>query len=82
MCLYHPERHILIAGDALFNVTPMTGKKGVREPLNLFSTDILLARQSIRKLAGLQVDVLLCGHGEPILTDASVLIKNLTGYAG
>ncbi len=78
MCLYHPQRRILICGDALFNRHPMTMQKGLREPLGMISTDIRQARQSIRKLAGLDVDVLLCGHGEPILSDARAQIGKIT----
>lgn len=77
MCLYHPERHILIAGDALFNKNPMTGKPGLIMPLGMISTDMSQARQSVARLAGLEVDVLLCGHGEPILKDASIQIKKI-----
>jgi glyoxylase-like metal-dependent hydrolase (beta-lactamase superfamily II) len=77
MCLYHPERRILICGDALFNKHPLTGKKGLREPLKLVSVDPGQMRDSIRKLAGLDVEVLLCGHGEPILEKAGGAIREL-----
>jgi glyoxylase-like metal-dependent hydrolase (beta-lactamase superfamily II) len=77
LCLYHPERHILFCGDAILNKHPLTGKKGLREPLVLFSANPSQARISIRKLAGLEVEVLLSGHGEPILEKAGERIKAL-----
>lgn len=77
MCLYHPQRRILIAGDALFNRSPMTMQKGLREPAAMISSDIRQARESIRKLAALDVDILLCGHGEPILQNARAQINKI-----
>lgn len=77
LCLYHPERHILICGDALFNKNPMTGKTGLHEPLAMVTADPAQARASVRKLAGLEVQVLLCGHGAPILENAGAQIKGL-----
>jgi len=77
LCLYHPERRILICGDAIINKHPLTGKKGLRESLATFSVNPAQMRESIRKLAGLEVEVLLSGHGEPVLENASELIKTL-----
>jgi glyoxylase-like metal-dependent hydrolase (beta-lactamase superfamily II) len=77
LCLYHPERHILICGDAIINKHPLTGKKGLRESVATFSVNPAQMRESIRKLAGLDVEMLLTGHGEPILGNASALIKAL-----
>jgi glyoxylase-like metal-dependent hydrolase (beta-lactamase superfamily II) len=75
LCLYHPERRILICGDVLFNRNPMTGRKGLREPLGMVTIDMRQARQSIRKLAGLETQVLLCGHGEPIIENAGAQLQ-------
>jgi glyoxylase-like metal-dependent hydrolase (beta-lactamase superfamily II) len=77
LCLYHPERRILICGDAIINKHPLTGKKGLRESLATFSVNPAQMRVSIRKLAGLEVEVLLSGHGEPVLENASEIIKTL-----
>jgi len=77
LCLYHPERHILICGDAIINKHPLTGKKGLRESAATFSVNPAEMRESIRKLAGLEVDVLLSGHGDPILENASTLIRKV-----
>lgn len=79
MCLYHPEKRVLICGDALFNRNPMTGQKGLRFPLALVSSDATVARESVWRLAELPVDVLLCGHGDPILKDAGQRMRELVG---
>jgi glyoxylase-like metal-dependent hydrolase (beta-lactamase superfamily II) len=77
LCLYHPERHILICGDAIINKHPLTGKKGLRESETTFSVNPAQMRESIRKLAALEVQVLLSGHGEPILEQAGEKIRAL-----
>lgn len=77
LCLYHPERRILICGDALFNKHPLTGKRGLIGPPALATSDTTQARQSVRKLAGLEVEILLCGHGKPILENAGEMIRSV-----
>jgi glyoxylase-like metal-dependent hydrolase (beta-lactamase superfamily II) len=77
LCLYHPGRRILFCGDALFNRHPITGRRGLREPIRMFTADPEKARDSIRKLSKLNVEQLFCGHGEPILVDAGRQIENL-----
>jgi glyoxylase-like metal-dependent hydrolase (beta-lactamase superfamily II) len=49
----------LIAGDAL-----ITGER-FREPVRLFNVDTAEARRSIAKLAALDVDLAVSGHGPP-----------------
>lgn len=70
IALYQPERQILFCGDVLFNKHPMTGEKGLRLSLPLFTLDEAQVRESARKLAALPVEVLCCGHGEPVLEGA------------
>jgi glyoxylase-like metal-dependent hydrolase (beta-lactamase superfamily II) len=77
MCLYHAERKILICGDALFNASPITGKPGLRFPIRMATLNNIQARDSVKKLSTLSVDVLCCGHGEPILENAGEKIKAL-----
>ena len=74
--LYQPERRILFCGDVLFNDNPLSGKEGLQLPPHVFSLDVAQARESARKLAGLPVDVLCLGHGEPILEDAGERIRD------
>lgn len=62
--LLHPERRILIAGDALHN---RGGKLGAPPPI--FTPDMENAHRSIWKLAkkyGDDIDTIVCGHGVPI----------------
>ena len=77
MSLYQRERRILFCGDALFNADPMSGRPGLDFPIRLISVDNAQARESVRKLAELPIDVLCCGHGEPILAGANEKIRAL-----
>ena len=77
ICLYHAERKILFCGDALFNANPMTGKPGFRLPVPVATLDNTQARDSVERLSNLAVEVLCCGHGEPILEKAGEKIKAL-----
>lgn len=88
IALYQPERRILFCGDVLFNKNPLTGKEGLRLSPSLFTLDVAQMRESACKLAALPVDVLCCGHGEPILEGAEgrmqdvVLIREKVVVAG
>lgn len=77
LSLYQRERRILFCGDALFNADPMTGGPGLDFPIRLISVDNAQARESVRKLAELPIDVLCCGHGEPIVDGANEKIRAL-----
>jgi glyoxylase-like metal-dependent hydrolase (beta-lactamase superfamily II) len=69
IAVYLPERRILFAGDAIGYLF------GLRQPMPLFTEDRAAARDSIRKLAELDVDVALFGHGRPMVKDASTAIR-------
>jgi len=77
MSLYQRERRILFCGDALFNADPMTGRPGLDFPIRVVSVDNAQARASVERLAELPIDVLCCGHGEPILEGANEKIEAL-----
>jgi glyoxylase-like metal-dependent hydrolase (beta-lactamase superfamily II) len=69
---FHPERRILIAGDALGSV-----RDGRLRPPEAFVTeDPVTAAASVRKLAALEPDVLCCGHGLET-HDAAEALKRL-----
>ncbi len=76
MSIFLPDRKILFCGDALFNVNPITGSKGLRFPIPLFTMDVRQARDSVKKLSELQINVLCCGHGKPVF-DASAKMSAL-----
>ena len=44
---------------------PFTMKKGLREPLEVFTPDVPENRRSIKRLAELEPALLLVGHGPP-----------------
>lgn len=77
ICLYQPERRLLFCGDALLNANPLTGTPGLRMPLALITVDPAQARESVRKLAALPLEVLCPGHGEPIMEGAGERIRAL-----
>jgi glyoxylase-like metal-dependent hydrolase (beta-lactamase superfamily II) len=60
---------LFVAGDAL---STADGKVSDSNPR--FTDDMDQAMASIRKIAGLQFETLLVGHGDPILTGASGLV--------
>lgn len=70
MALYHPARKLLITGDALAN-----RKQQLSGPAPLFTPDMAQAKESIRKLAKLDVDVACFGHGPPIVGGAGEKIR-------
>jgi glyoxylase-like metal-dependent hydrolase (beta-lactamase superfamily II) len=80
--LHQRERRILFCGDALFNADPMSGRPGLDFPIRLISVDNAQARESVQRLAELPIDVLCCGHGEPILDGANEKIRALLTSEG
>lgn len=77
LSLYHAGKKVLICGDAIFNLNPLTRRKGLRLPLSMVTANPARAKESVRKLAGLDVDILFCGHGEPVTEHASQRIRAL-----
>jgi len=72
ICLFHPERAILICGDAI-------NHRGGRlsPPPSLFTMDIKKAWESLKRLASLDFSILLPGHGPPILSGAADKVRQL-----
>ncbi|MGP8256466.1 MAG: MBL fold metallo-hydrolase [Methanoregula sp.] len=68
ICLFDPASKILFAGDLLrFN-----GSKIEIGPLPLDTGEV---QQSINKIAALDFDIMLSGHGIPLRPDASVKVR-------
>lgn len=65
IALYARERSTLFAGDAFFNTF------GLNLPVASSTHDMAQAKASIRRLAELDFDYALPGHGAPILSHAS-----------
>ena len=57
---------VLIAGDVVNTMHPFTMKRGVREPLDAFTPDPARNRESIKRIAALEPELLLVGHGPPV----------------
>ncbi len=68
-----PVAGVLVAGDALRGGDPGT----VLGPAPQFTADVDLANQSVRRLAELDFETLLVGHGEPIESGAGALVADL-----
>jgi glyoxylase-like metal-dependent hydrolase (beta-lactamase superfamily II) len=76
MCLYHERSRTLFAGDAL------TADNGKLQGPNAGATpDMPLAQQSIRKLAELDVQTIVCYHGGIVSDDAGGQLRRLAGAA-
>jgi len=71
-CLFHPEKAILICGDAI-------NHRGGRlsPPPSLFTMDVEKAWKSLKKLASLDFSILLPGHGPPIISGAAERVRKL-----
>jgi glyoxylase-like metal-dependent hydrolase (beta-lactamase superfamily II) len=67
-----PVGGILVAGDAL-----NTSGGAVSGSTPQFTDDASAAEASVRKLAAVAFETLLVGHGEPILTGADRLVREL-----
>jgi hydroxyacylglutathione hydrolase len=62
----------LVCGDVLFNMHIVTTARGLREPPAIFTPDPGRNRDSARRLAALEPELVLFGHGPP-LRDPAVL---------
>lgn len=66
IALHLPERGVLFTGDAVANVG--------RTMLGVFNTDRARAVESLHRLATLEVDTAVFGHGDPITQGAAVAL--------
>jgi glyoxylase-like metal-dependent hydrolase (beta-lactamase superfamily II) len=77
LCVLEPVSGILVTGDALRG-----GEGGVVGPNPQFSEDMTSAHDSVRKLAGFDYEVVLLGHGEPLLSGGSDAVGALAASLG
>ena len=75
--LYQPEQRLLFCGDTLFHGSPATGRGDLQFPIPMATIDSAQARESVRKLTSLPLDILCPGHGEPIMQNAGERIQAL-----
>jgi glyoxylase-like metal-dependent hydrolase (beta-lactamase superfamily II) len=69
--LLDAERKVMFAGDA---IRFMNGK--VTGPPEQFTLDMDKAKGSIRKISTFDFDVMLSGHGDPLMSEASQKVKD------
>ena len=74
MSYWQPERRILFTGDTIFR---MPGSK-LRLPWAFLTVDMAQNIRSIKRLAALEPETVLFGHGEPLIRDAA---KTLHDFA-
>ncbi len=77
LCLYQPDRQILLCGDALFGMNPVTQKREMGLYLKPITLDNARALQSVRRLASLPIKVICFGHGEPIVEGVTQQMEHL-----
>lgn len=75
---FREEDRVLLSGDALLNIIPFVRREGLSRPMPVFTTDAVLARQSVRRLAELKARLLLPGHGRPLSEDTAARITQFS----
>ncbi|HRE48364.1 MAG TPA: MBL fold metallo-hydrolase [Aggregatilineales bacterium] len=70
---YLPSARLLIGGDVMFSLPLL----GVKMPLRAASADWAQAKESIRKVAAMDVDILSVGHVSAVVGGAGAKIKAL-----
>ncbi len=71
IAVFDPDSGLLVAGDALANTDGLTGSNPS------FTADPAAAEESVRKLADLDVQRILFGHGDPLEQDAATALRDL-----
>jgi glyoxylase-like metal-dependent hydrolase (beta-lactamase superfamily II) len=71
IALHMPSKRALLVGDAIFHVRVL----GLRPPAAMVSVDTVQAKESIRKLAALEPDIVCFGHGRALVGDASQRLR-------
>ena len=77
ICLYSPERKLLFVGDAM-----QRRRRKLQFPARRVSTDLAQAVESVRKLAELDFEVLVLGHGRPVTRGARAWVQALEHTEG
>ena len=78
---WREEDGVLIAGDVLGNANLLTTMTGLREPPEIFTSDVAENRKSIRKVAKLQPKIICFGHG-PVLHNSNQLNQLVAALPG
>lgn len=74
--LFREFDRVALVSDCFYTLDPQTGIKGpARVPHRAFNIDTEQARDSIRKLAGLEPSVAWAGHADPIRGDVAAQLN-------
>jgi glyoxylase-like metal-dependent hydrolase (beta-lactamase superfamily II) len=85
VCLFRPEDHVLLAGDALATVDAdsfsgmLSRRKKISRPATPVTPDWDAAERSVREMASLRPRVLAPGHGEPM--EGPTVAEKLAAFA-
>lgn len=77
--LHLPDRGVVFTGDALVTYDPYTRARGPRLLLDGVNEDPARARASLDRLAALDADVVLPGHGEPWTGGVAEAVRRARG---
>ena len=66
MVFWRESDRVLIIGDVLANMDQYTGIPGLHEPKPALTPDPARNRESARKLAALEPELVCFGHGAPL----------------
>lgn len=74
MCIYLKQKGVLFCGDLVAR------RLAIKLPSLAFSVDIPQLKQSIRKLAGYDFNILCFGHGLPMRRNGGKLLKDFASH--
>jgi glyoxylase-like metal-dependent hydrolase (beta-lactamase superfamily II) len=80
LAFWRERDRVLILGDVLFHRNPATFRAGLAEPFEFATFDPSANRESARRLAALEPEVVCFGHGEP-LTDGARFQEFVAGLS-
>jgi glyoxylase-like metal-dependent hydrolase (beta-lactamase superfamily II) len=72
IALWRAADRTLICGDVFTNLDTLTGIPGLHEPKPFFTPDPSANRESMRRLAALDPELVLFGHGRPLRDPAKL----------
>ena len=72
MAFWREDDRTLVVGDVLFNLSLLTTAPGLREPPRILTRDPARNRESARRLAALEPELALFGHGPPLRDPAAL----------
>jgi hydroxyacylglutathione hydrolase len=66
IAFWRESDRVLVCGDVFTNIDTITGIPGLHEPKACFTPDPARNRQSMRRLAALEPELVCFGHGAPL----------------